>query len=1333
MINYNRWSYGNYQLVSPIPSDNAPRWSNGGILLLHEAESSTNITITHITSVLNVSINNHNYLIDTVINHISKYISFTVNTHSIVTIEDVLITHSASNLNFISGTHNVIIDNIYNHAINNITVSTNSHQVNIDNVIIHTASVIALETKTHTALIDEVISHEFSNFTLSAGSHTALSDISVLHSSSSISFTPNNHTVLLTAVIEHASSTIEYTLGTHNIITDSLIQHTLSSLQFSTGSHNVLTDTIIEHQSTTFTLTSNTHTAIIGYIYPHTASSITYTIGVHEVTSDNIINHNTNSIEFNTGSHTISADLIVLHTSESFVLTVGSHAVGSDVIVNHSTNQIEFISGVHSITVDRVITHSTNSIEFTTLSHETYTDVIISHTSQAFAFTTGTHATGADLIVNHSYSALTFTSNSHTISVDQIITHSSISLEFTSNSHTVASDIIVSHALSSIEYSIGTHVATEDIIVSHVAQSVIYSIGSHSITISASVIHATTGIQFTLGSHTIFSDIVVNHGSSLINFTAGTHSVIADIVISHTLSEFELSSNTHTVTADRVIDHSASSINFTAGSHNALTDTYITHSVSSIEFSTNKHIISVDVIVSHAVSTFEFTPGMHASLNDIVLSHSTDSFTFTVGTHTVIISEIIEHSTTSIEFTPQSHDLILDVVILPSTTSFVFTPGIHVYAIDLFIEHVTTVLKFHINTNRITTTSQIPHHGSAELTLDDLVGKEVTPEILQSLTTEGRVSFPLKDTQTSAVSQGEDQLDPDGTTTTEGNVDEYIDSIKENEDMVKMLEDMRDDMLKDMKIPPANADIADAAKQLGSPDGTITANIWATAQTIMDIIHQTQTGNDPVLGAITGNGSITGDFIKCSDVTQAIADNWKTSVNGDPATSDELHKQNSMSSVQQAKESFSTKMKNMYLYIRDMLWWNLIWARLVIFFIELLEKVVAIPIDTPFLILRFFKKLTPDNYQQYGPIHKMLNRLKILLLCRVPVNAFSEYKPDEDIQVWYPIGKNGKFMSLRELCSQSTTVKECPPGQSPWPDETNNQGTWAKDSAEQKLASVKNILVNNFDNSDTCIPTSFIDNLFKKSNIKGPGMSPDCAEAAKKVIEAVQDDALHFGEYEGIIIEPDPEATVIIADTTPINEVISKNFIGLGPDQETSTFAKSGTATSFAKSGNATSFAKSGNATSVGGSIGIGTGLKSRKKEEEFDFYELPTSSSDTDRIASIMRTAILTGAGSDMNSVYYNLNDVTIDGMTNEPVYPLDITANLVDASLFINGVTYDLDSWIDSSGNETVIRTGNDGYSVSYNTDGLYISIKWNNTADNSGFDLNGEDSIIYKYWVD
>ena len=37
MINYNRWSYGNYQLVSPIPSDNVIRWSNGGILLLYEA------------------------------------------------------------------------------------------------------------------------------------------------------------------------------------------------------------------------------------------------------------------------------------------------------------------------------------------------------------------------------------------------------------------------------------------------------------------------------------------------------------------------------------------------------------------------------------------------------------------------------------------------------------------------------------------------------------------------------------------------------------------------------------------------------------------------------------------------------------------------------------------------------------------------------------------------------------------------------------------------------------------------------------------------------------------------------------------------------------------------------------------------------------------------------------------------------------------------------------------------------------------------------------------------------------------------------------------------
>ncbi len=408
--------------------------------------------------------------------------------------------------------------------------------------------------------------------------------------------------------------------------------------------------------------------------------------------------------------------------------------------------------------------------------------------------------------------------------------------------------------------------------------------------------------------------------------------------------------------------------------------------------------------------------------------------------------------------------------------------------------------------------------------IDKLLGENLSLKEVEKLLVENRISFPFKPTTVSAVSQSSESPDKDKGTTQEDNVDDYINSVKDNEALIKMLEDMRDDMLAGMKIPPATDDISAAAKKLGSTDGSINKDIWDTATTIINTIPQNQTNNDPVIGAITGNGTLTGDFLSCNEVTKAIADNWDLSADKDgDKTPDELHNQDAKRSVNEAKASFSKKMKTMAKYIFRMLWWNLIWGRLVMFFLETTEKIIAVPIDTPFLILRFFKRLTKKNYMKYGPVHKLLNRLKILLLCKVPKKSKfgPDYTPDDEIRVWYPTGKKGKWMSLKELCSQEYDIQECPQGTSPWPDvESQIKETWPKDDADDMQTSIRDKLSEAFPEGDSsCIPTSFLDGVFNESNLEGPGMSPNCVEAAKIVMEAVQDDALHYSQYDSVMLD----------------------------------------------------------------------------------------------------------------------------------------------------------------------------------------------------------------------
>jgi hypothetical protein len=1024
----------------------------------------------------------------------------------------------------------------------------------------------------------------------------------------------------------------------------------------------VLIDEVIQHSTSSIEFTPGIHTPRVDVVIPHTTSSLEFTPGTHSFTEDISINHSASTIEFTPGTHLLKVDFLHAHTASLIEFTPGTHSVGADVVVQHTTKQLEFTAGVHTLRSDVVVHHGTQSIEFTAGNHSLAIDVLITHSQESIEFTPGAHATLQDTIVEHSTTAIEFTAGTHTVIVDARVSHITSSIELTPGLHRVLTDVIISHTTGSFTFTTGNHAVGTDILIAH----------------------STSNVEFTTGTHSTLIDVMIPHSASSMSFTAGNHSMTEDIIISHSVNDLRFTTGVHSVVVDVIHHHNATPIEFTAGTHAYIIDSIVQHTTKALEFTTGTHVTSIDVLVTHTASTLEFTTGTHSLTSDALITHSTASLELTTGTHTIVISEVVSHTTSTFEFTPGTHRILADVYIIHSLSTLELTAGTHVFSIDRFLTHSTRAIEFTAGTHRIFSAAEEISHATGHTPLDELVGAEVTPEILESLITEGRVSFPPKPTKASAVSQGEDQKDSDAATTAEGNIDEYIDSVKDNEAMVKMLEDMRDDMLKDMKIPPANKDIAEAAKTLGSPDGTIDNNIWLTAQTILDVLHQVQTGNDPIIGAITGNGSLTGDFLQCSEVTQAIANTWNTPTDDSEKTPDELHKENSKRSVTEAKDSFAKKMKNMYKYIRDMLWWNLIWARLVMFFLESTEKIIAIPIDTIFLILRFFEQLTPENYQRYGPIHKLLNRLKILLLCKVPFNAFKEYKPDEDIQVWYPVGKNGQWVSLRQLCSAELDSRECEEGESPWP---NDQTDYPSQSVDDKLNGMHSTVYNNFnDDVAKCIPTSFLDRIFPKTEFEGPGMSPECAEAAKKIIEAVQDDALHYGEYEGIQLEVEEPLRPIVEEVLP-QEFVKKKAIPINIDNIT---------------------------------------LDNITDERH---PQPPERSVESDDI--VIRTAILTGTGSSLNSVYYNLDSINVDGVESEMVLPIESTDRLVDASLTINGVSYELDSWIDSAGTETTINS-NDGYSISFTTDNNYVKIKWNNTESNGGFDITDTDDIIYKYWA-
>jgi hypothetical protein len=117
--------------------------------------------------------------------------------------------------------------------------------------------------------------------------------------------------------------------------------------------------------------------------------------------------------------------------------------------------------------------------------------------------------------------------------------------------------------------------------------------------------------------------------------------------------------------------------------------------------------------------------------------------------------------------------------------------------------------------------------------------------------------------------------------------------------------------------------------------------------------------------------------------------------------------------------------------------------------------------------------------------------------------------------------------------------------------------------------------------------------------------------------------------------------------------------------------------------------------------------------------------------------TADLTGLGDDFNGVSYSLNgNAIVEGQTGQSVDPLEAQSAIVDAELYVNGVLYHLDDWVDNGGNTQSGKGGTtggtNGFSLDFSTSTEYVDIIWNNTAAAGGFDLIATDEVILKYWV-
>lgn len=367
--------------------------------------------------------------------------------------------------------------------------------------------------------------------------------------------------------------------------------------------------------------------------------------------------------------------------------------------------------------------------------------------------------------------------------------------------------------------------------------------------------------------------------------------------------------------------------------------------------------------------------------------------------------------------------------------------------------------------------------------INNLVGQEIPQEILDQLKIINRIKFPLKSTVASAVSTSAQVPveGPDDLVTVEKELDEIISKVDFLETLVEELEDLTDTHLKDMSIPPVNATISAAASRLGSPTGNITKDVLDKAIAIIDYFPIMSLGQDPVLAALVGNGTIDGNWMQCDKITAGLAKQFTLKNLKDYKAEDDIPNQQ-----QEIVEQHNKRLEQMVVQILLMLWWNMLWAKFLVdmSIINPTRLLVATPMDG---LIGFFqagktpvgKPFTRKNkewIQGNGLLNKLVTRVRLILLCKLPPLLWSEYQPPKDLD-----------------CSK---ISNCPP---PLQANTKEPG--------KELKGLKDLLDEATSDQPCEEAKSFIGD-FKSVLPTGLGASPDCVQAAKVVLDAVLADAL---------------------------------------------------------------------------------------------------------------------------------------------------------------------------------------------------------------------------------
>lgn len=374
--------------------------------------------------------------------------------------------------------------------------------------------------------------------------------------------------------------------------------------------------------------------------------------------------------------------------------------------------------------------------------------------------------------------------------------------------------------------------------------------------------------------------------------------------------------------------------------------------------------------------------------------------------------------------------------------------------------------------------------------LNDLVNKTIPQEVLEQLRVLNRVEFVRQPTRASAVStagtEPDDQTKQDNT-----DVSGVLDHVGEMENLAAQIEDMIDDLTKDMQIPvPEDNDALKTAVQSLDPAGdgsNITKDVFDKAVALIDHAPILMNGYDPVTAALTGDGSITGDFVDCDAVTRSIANTWSTKSPEEYSAEQPIGDDSAKIADEHEKN-----LEKIIIEILQMFFFNMLWPKYLVDLgiINPTRVLIAYPLDGVICFFksmcgtRRFKMKSKDCLKENGPINKALNEIRCFLLCIPPRTLWSpkKYKP---------------IVDMPEDCD-CTKFKTCP-------EETTKEANIKED--DEKLGKLGNMMDALFpDDAESCTDMSdFETNI---PNAEGVGVPPECLKHAKLIMEAVIADAL---------------------------------------------------------------------------------------------------------------------------------------------------------------------------------------------------------------------------------